>query len=190
MIFSNCYVSHKIKAIWILISSNTYAFISKDLSKQIIVIFQIQIFLNGPSAKLIKQDHSSLICVDFCKSLCWVCDFDTPIFHYRHCLCKLFFAHPFIKIWVNSGKGDPVFVILPDVFQKVFEFGFWNKVIANCRLCFEFRLGSMKCSLNNGFKVKPLWKFNDFKAPFFQFRKTQVFITIDIKFINIHYCWK
>jgi hypothetical protein len=54
-----------------------------------------------------------------------------------------------IKVWVDSAKGDPVFVILPDVFQEVFEFSFWNEIIANCRLCFEFGLGSMKCSLDN-----------------------------------------
>ena len=84
---------------------------------QIIVIVEVKVFLYCPSTKLVEQDHSSIIGVNFSERFRWVGDFYAPFFHYGHCFWEFCFADPSIEIRVDPTEGYPVLVILSEVLQ-------------------------------------------------------------------------
>jgi hypothetical protein len=93
--------------------------------------------LNGPFDEAIELKLSFLI-GEFFEFIGWFLDFHSKLFETWNYLDKIFKKDFAIKIWIDASKGNPVFVIQPEISEEVMELDFLNVFFCTVGLGFVF----------------------------------------------------
>ena len=75
----------------------------------------VEVFLHCPRAELIKQDHSSIVAINFFEDLIRVCNLDAPLAQDGSSHLELLFADSPVIAGVDGAEDTPVLIVLSEI---------------------------------------------------------------------------
>jgi hypothetical protein len=143
-------------------------------------MMSIKVLFDRPSAELIVKYISTVIAVNFLEDNLRILNVNSPLIQHWNCCLELDFTYPSILAGINSIKGSPIFVILPQIKYQIFELGLRNVVISMRVLRFQFIFSSVECSYDDGFEMEELRQLDYISYALINFSKAQIAVAVDI----------
>ena len=120
----------------------------------IIIVFDIELSFHRPFIKLTKRNHTSMIKINALERLFWIVNGNAPFLHHGNRIYEFLFADSSIHCDIDSTKRHPVFIIVSDVLEKVWELGFWNLVLSVFGSGLELIFGVLKSFFDHNVKAE------------------------------------
>ena len=84
----------------------------------VVVVLKVEVFADGPVAKLIEKNFATAIPINLIPGLLGIAHVDAPRFKLRFCAHKLLIRNPSILVLVDSLESDPVLIVLSEELEQ------------------------------------------------------------------------
>ena len=135
----------------------------------------------NPMTKLVKFYETTLIFIDRVEELFYIRNGDIVLFEDGFGFVELFQRQFFVVVFVDLVEDGPVYVVVFDVLNEVWELCLRHKVIPELGHCLHLWFGGVEAPFDHGTERKEIGKFHNVLDSPIDFCKTEVPIFIFVK---------
>lgn len=141
---------------------------------------EVEVFLDGPVAKLIEEYVPSVVVVDLVEDHLRVRYVHSEALEDGDCGLELLKCHSAVVACVDCLECLPVLVVLSEIKDQELELCLGNVVIS-MRICgLELVFGSVEGANDDGLECEQSWQFHNIPQSLIYFSQTQVAVVVDV----------